>query len=199
MLAADGGHVDRAAERRALGLRDGEVAALLFGQLREDKGVRDLLLAARAVAELRVIIAGEDLGALSDCRDLLRDSSTTTVRHGFQSVEETARLFTASDLVAFPYRRASASGVLLLSYAFERPVVIYPVGGLPELVGDGQTGWVSARADPEALRDALEAAVAAGAEERERRGQSGANLARTRFSWDAIAQRTTDVYRAVTG
>jgi glycosyltransferase involved in cell wall biosynthesis len=197
-LASRGGRADRASARRGLELADGQVAALLFGQLREDKGVRDLLLAARELDGLRVILAGEDLGALGACRDLLHGSGTA-VREGFQSIEETARLFAASDLVALPYRRASASGVLLLSYAFARPVVIYPVGGLPELVEDGETGWVCARADVLSLRHALAAAAAAGPAERERRGRAGADLARTRFSWDAIARRTGEIYRVVIG
>jgi glycosyltransferase involved in cell wall biosynthesis len=195
-LAARGGRRDRAAERRALGLADGDVAALLFGQLREDKGVRDLLIAARAVGDLRVILAGEDHGVLVGCRDLLHGSDTT-VRKGFQTLEATARLFAACDLVVLPYHRASASGVLLLSYAFGRPVVIYPVGGLPEHVEDGETGWICSRPDPDALRDALQAAVAAGPSERERRGCRGAHLARTRFSWDTIAKRTAELYDAL--
>jgi glycosyltransferase involved in cell wall biosynthesis len=198
LLASAGGRPNRAVERRALGLRDGEVAALLFGQLREDKGVRDLLLAAREVDGLCAILAGEDLGALSACSDLLSDNRVV-VREGYQSLEAAARVFAASDIVAFPYRRASASGVLLLSYAFGRPVVIYPVGGLPEFVEDGETGWVCPRADPGALRDTLAAVVAAGPVERERRGRSGATLARTRFSWDAIARRTSELYRVVIG
>jgi glycosyltransferase involved in cell wall biosynthesis len=196
-LASRGGRADRTAARIALGVGEGELAALLFGQLREDKGVRDLVVAARQVDGTRAILAGDDLGALSACRDLLV-AGDTIVRRGFQPIEEAARLFAAADVVVLPYRRASASGVLLLAYAFARPVIAYPVGGLPEAVVDGTTGWLCARPDPAALRAALEDARAAGPRERERRGQAAAALASAQFSWEAISERTIALYRDVT-
>jgi len=134
---------------------------------------------------------------LSACRDLLA-AGDTIVRRGFQPIEEAARLFAAADVVVLPYRRASASGVLLLAYAFARPVIAYPVGGLPEALVDGTTGWLCARPDPAALRAALEDARAAGPRERERRGQAAAALASAQFSWEAISERTIALYRDVT-
>jgi starch synthase len=96
--------------------------------------------------------------------------------------------------VALPYAQASASGVLFLAYGFERPVIVYPVGGLPEAVVDGETGWVCARADVDALRATLDAAVAAGRDEARRRGAAGRRLADERYSWREIARRTLEVY-----
>ena len=66
---------------------------------------------------------------------------------------QAAQLFAAADAVVLPYEVASQSGVLLLAYGFQRPVVVYPVGGLLEAVIDGETGWICARSDVEALRD----------------------------------------------
>jgi glycosyltransferase involved in cell wall biosynthesis len=94
---------------------------------------------------------------------------------------------------------ASQSGVLLLSYGFERPVVVYPVGGLPEAVVEGETGWVCERSDPAALADSLRSCAEAGWPECERRGQAGAQLADERYSWAEIARLTEDVYYAALG
>jgi glycosyltransferase involved in cell wall biosynthesis len=201
-LARAGGKADRAAARRDLGLAAGEPAVLLFGQLRPDKGVRDLLVAASAVVGLHVILAGEDLGALKESADLLADpklAARVIVREGFQSLQDAASLFAAADAAALPYQVASQSGVLLLSYAFARPVVVYPVGGLPEAVVDGETGWICARRDPEALADTLRDVVAAGSEECLRRGEAGARLATERFAWPVIAAETIGVYDVVSG
>ncbi len=196
-LARTGGEGDRAAARAALGVPEGAPAVLLFGQLRADKGLGDLLRAARAVPGLHVIIAGEDLGApTAEAAQLAAPELAGRVhlRAEFLPMADAAGLFAAADAVVLPYPRASQSGVLLLAYGFARAVVAYPVGGLAEAVEDGETGWVCTRPDPEALADALRDVVAVGPEECARRGAAGRRLAETRFAWDAIAQRTREVY-----
>lgn len=197
-LAGTGGEGDREAARGALGMPDGAPAVLLFGQLRADKGLADLLRAAADVEGLHVVIAGQDTGGLAEVAPLLADSTLARrvhVREGFVPIDEAADLFAAADAVVLPYPRASQSGVLLLAYGFSRPVVAYPVGGLAEAVVDGETGWLCARPDVEALVDALGAVVDAGAAECARRGAAGRALADERYAWDAIARRTRAVHR----
>jgi glycosyltransferase involved in cell wall biosynthesis len=112
-------------------------------------------------------------------------------------MSETARLFAATDTVALPYKESSQSGVLLLAYGFHRPVIVYPVGGLPEAVIDGETGWICASPDVDALVDALSSSIQAGAQECLRRGERGAQLADERYSWEAIAKLTAALYEEV--
>lgn len=176
---------DPAAARAAIGASEDELVAVLFGQLRPDKGVRDLLEAAVKVPGVRVVLAGEDKGALAEVADLRADprlADRLVVREGFVPAEETGRLFAAADVAALPYHQASASGVLLLACGYGCPVVAYPVGGLPEYVVDGETGWLCARADPAALAEQLRAIAAGGREECRDRGAAARALADERFS-----------------
>ncbi|HEX7291137.1 MAG TPA: glycosyltransferase, partial [Conexibacter sp.] len=108
-------------------------------------------------------------------------------------------LFAAADVAALPYRQASASGVLLLACGYGRPAVAYPVGGLPEYVVDGETGWLCERADPDALAERLAEIAAAGRAACRERGAAARALADERFSWDAIAQRTIALYAEAIG
>jgi glycosyltransferase involved in cell wall biosynthesis len=196
-LARTGGSADRAAARAELGLPDGAATTLMFGQLRHDKGLPDLLEAARRVPDLYVLIGGQDIGGLSATAELLESPELrgrVIVREGFLPMDEAAKLFAATDTVTLPYRMASQSGVLLLSYGFEKPVVVYPVGGLPEAVVAGETGWICERADVESLAAALQETVQAGAEECARRGRAGAELSDERFAWPEIARLTEAVY-----
>ncbi len=196
-LARTGGAVDRDRARAALGIEPQTPVTLLFGQLRGDKGVEDLLAAVTSVSELTLLIGGKDLGALAAAEPLLASpqlSGRVIVREGFLPMEQVAELFAATDTVALPYRVASQSGVLLLAYGFERPVIVYPVGGLLEAVVEGETGWICARADPEALAEALAESVAAGPLECARRGEAGARLAEERYAWPVIARRTGELY-----
>jgi glycosyltransferase involved in cell wall biosynthesis len=197
-LASSGGVVDRDAARAQLGVAAQAPVALLFGQLRMDKGLDDLLAAAARLPALQLLIGGHDDGALVAASAQLASpelSGRVTVREGFLEMREAAQLFAAADTVVLPYAAASQSGVLLLAYGFHRPVIVYPVGGLPEAVIDGDTGWICARPDVDALVDALADAADAGWAECRRRGEAGARLAEERFAWPVIARRTGEAYR----
>lgn len=83
-----------------------------------------------------------------------------------------------------PAAEAQASG---------RPVVASDVGGLPEVVVDGQTGLLVPPEDPVALASAI-GRVLDDAELSRRLGQAGRRRARERFSWDAVARRVEALY-----
>jgi len=199
-LARTGGSVERAAARAHLGIPAEAPVTLLFGQLRADKGLGDLVAALARLPALHLLVGGQDLGALSALAEQLASpqlAGRVTIREGFLDMGEAAQLFAAADTVALPYPSASQSGVLLLAYGFHRPVIAYPVGGLVEAVIDGETGWLCSRPDVDALVDALAASIEAGAAECLRRGEQGARLADERFSWPVIARRTDEVYGEV--
>jgi D-inositol-3-phosphate glycosyltransferase len=199
-LAARGGSVDREGARAALGLGAQTPVTLMFGQLRTDKGLDDLVEALRRVPSLHLLIGGQEIGGLASVSDQLEDpelEQRITIREGFLDMAETAQLFAAADTVALPYKAASQSGVLLLAYGFSRPVIVYPTGGMVESVVDGETGWICTVPEVDALAHALAASVAAGAAECLRRGRQGRALAEERFAWPAIARRTGELYEEV--
>ncbi len=96
--------------------------------------------------------------------------------------------------------------------ACETPVVASAVGGIPEVVVDGETGILVPVAlrdddpmlpvDPERFAVDLATAinsVAADQPTRERMGSAARRRAIERFSWASIAERTVEVYRSLTG
>jgi glycosyltransferase involved in cell wall biosynthesis len=196
-LARTGGSADRAEARAELGIPQDAPVTLMFGQLRHDKGIGDLVEAVRQVPDLYLVMGGLNTGGLDEVADQLESpelKGRVIIREGFLSMAEAAKLFAATDTASLPYQVASQSGVLLLSYGFARPVIVYPVGGLPEAVVEGETGWVCERSDPDALAATLRASVEAGWPECERRGAAGARLSDERYSWPEIARLTEDVY-----
>ena len=62
--------------------------------------------------------------------------------------------FCAADLVVQPYRHATQSGVTQIAYHFDKPMVVTNVGGLAELVPDGEVGYVVAP-DPKEIAAAV--------------------------------------------
>jgi glycosyltransferase involved in cell wall biosynthesis len=136
-------------------LRQGnpDLLLLAFGSIRPYKGV-DIALDALARVDrrlrVRLIVAGHSWGsgkALRDQAARLGITKHVEFRDRFISNEEAALLFTVADASVLPYRDASQSGVVQLSYAYERPVIATRVGGLPAAIDDGTDGILC---DPEA-------------------------------------------------
>ena len=77
--------------------------------------------------------------------------------------------------------------------AHGRPVVASAVGGLLDLVVDGETGLLVPPCDPPALRHALERLLG-DADLRLRLGAAARERIRQRFAWDAVLDATLQLY-----
>jgi glycosyltransferase involved in cell wall biosynthesis len=79
-----------------------------------------------------------------------------------------------------------------------RPVIASAVGGLPEIVADGETGLVVQPGDAEALADAI-VSLAGDLERAAAMGRAGRARALTEFTPERSAQRIEDLYRVALG
>jgi starch synthase len=92
--------------------------------------------------------------------------------------------------------------VNLEAMACETAVVASRVGGIPEVVADGETGLLVDYTpdDPAGFEERFAAAVnrlAADPAEAERFGVAGRRRAVDEFGWDAVAERTVQLYRSL--
>jgi glycosyltransferase involved in cell wall biosynthesis len=69
--------------------------------------------------------------------------------------EELGLYFSAADVVVLPYVDSTQSAVIQLAYGFEKPVITTDVGGLAEVVKDGETGLIVPSRDSAALAEAI--------------------------------------------
>jgi D-inositol-3-phosphate glycosyltransferase len=134
---------------------------LFFGFIREYKGL-DLLLKAFSDSRLKpynlkLIIAGEFYSDAGSYHKLIEDlgiKDQLLLKTDFIKDEEVVNYFCASDLVVQPYKHATQSGVTQIAYHFEVPMIVTKVGGLPELVPDGEVGFC-VEPNAEAIADAI--------------------------------------------
>ena len=117
---------------------------------------------------------------------------------GFVRHDELQSLYARAAVVACPSRREGFGVACLEAMAHGRPVVATDVGGLRDLVVDGETGILVPARDPVALRAALERLLA-DPELRRRLGSAGRERARERFSWDAVTEATLAAYADAAG
>jgi glycogen synthase len=153
---------------------------LYAGRLSPEKGVLELVEAAQG---MNLVVAGD--GPLR---------ARVPQARGFVPHDELQRLYARAAVVACPSRREGFGVVCLEAMAHARPVVATDVGGLRDLVVDGETGLLVPSRDVSALRAALERLLGDG-ELRRRLGAAGRERARRRFSWDAVTDATVAIYR----
>jgi glycosyltransferase involved in cell wall biosynthesis len=138
--------------------RQREGRLLFFGRLLPYKGL-DLLAEAMVLLQdrMRIELAIHGAGAIERrVRARLARIRHLTLEEGWIAEERIPDLILAADAVVAPYREASQSGVVPIAYAYGRPVVATPVGGLAEQVVHGETGLVAASVTPGALAAAIE-------------------------------------------
>ena len=63
--------------------------------------------------------------------------------------------FSAADVAALPYRSASQSGITQIAYNYDLPVIVTRVGGLPEIVDEGKSGYITEPDNPNELANVL--------------------------------------------
>ena len=158
-LAPEPSERERSAERARHGNPD--LLLLSFGSVRPYKGI-DLALEALGQVDpnlrVRLVVAGRFWGSGDELHaqaQRLGLNGRVVFRDGFVSNEEAALLFSAADASLLPYRSASQSGVVQLSFAYGRPVIATRVGGLPAAVLDGVDG-ILCEPDSTALATAIE-------------------------------------------
>ncbi len=186
--------VDQKTALKRLGLQQHERLVLFFGFIRHYKGL-DLLLRAFADARIRdlgikLIVAGEFYEDKQKYLDLISEfqlQDSIILHDQYIPKEEVRYYFSAADLVVQPYRDATQSGVTQIAYHFGKPMVVTNVGGLPEIVIDGKSGYVT-DIDPVKIADAIydfysqnrAAALEAGVREMARQ-----------FTWEEFTRRVT--------
>ncbi|MBK1835136.1 glycosyltransferase family 4 protein [Roseibacillus ishigakijimensis] len=181
-----------------------KVPLLLFcGRLIQRKGIDVLLHALPQVLakrEVRLVITGEgdrkaEWQALST--ELGLDDKVEFA--GFVSNERLGSLYQECDLYVHPAIHddqgdTEGLGVVLIeALACRKPVVASAVGGIVDVIIDGETGLLVPEKDPKALSKAI-LTVLADQDLSGKLGEQGHDHARRFFDWDRCAQLTLQSY-----
>lgn len=163
------------------------------GRLAPEKGIATLIRAvARSGQRLIVAGTGPEDGAL---RQLAEESGANVRFVGHLSGENLHRLIGQSLALVLPsewYENAPVS--ILEAYALGRPVIGAAIGGIPEMIREGETGLLAAPGNVEELADVLSTMAAYSHLDRSRMGAAGRAWIATDFSSDAYRDRTLNLY-----
>ncbi len=107
--------------------------------------------------------------------------------------DDVPHILAASDVVAVPSLSENVGGAVE-PLLMERPVVASAVGGLPDVVRDGETGYLVPPRDPEALANALARALALPAAARRTMGRKGRAIVQELFDLRTTVRQTEQLY-----
>jgi glycosyltransferase involved in cell wall biosynthesis len=157
----------------------------------QDIALRAALLVAQELPCARMLLAGDGpQRSQPGMVKLARQASGVAQLPGF--IEDLDEFYAALDLYIMPSRSEGWGLTALGAMAFGVPVIASSVGGLPELVEDGKTGWLIPTDSPEALA----AAIIDAASERERLCDFGrrARERAAQFSIERTVEQTEQFY-----
>ncbi len=173
---------------------------LFFGFIRAYKGL-DVLLKSLSIAteknkHLLLHIVGkphESFDKYAQLIESLHLQDFVDLQLEYVPIEEVQHYFQRSDAVVLPYKRISQSGVIFMAYAFGKPVIATKIGGIPEVVEDGKSGLLVPAEDEQALAQAI-LKLAGNKEMAEKMGAYALKLSQNKYSWQAIARKTYQLY-----
>ncbi|MDT4332542.1 glycosyltransferase family 4 protein [Methylomonas sp. MED-D] len=180
---------------------------LYVGRLIERKGVGYLLnawpdIVKHTQARLHIVGDGDKAAEWKALAQTLGIEASVSF-HGVVTNEQLEQLYREADVFVLPSivdSRGDTEGlgiVLVEALAYLTPVVACDVGGISDVIRDGETGLLVPQRDAKALTDAV-LKVLENPELAERLVNAGAAHARTYFDWRRIIDALSNVYGSVT-
>ena len=178
----------RAAARRSLGLEPGVIAIGSVADLTQGKRPSDLVIAARPLLEAgaRLFIAGAELDADEAARTRAAAEGLAVELLGRRT--DVPDLLAAFDIFALASEREELPVAILEAMAAGLPVVAVETGGIPEMVAEGQTGFLVLARDTAGMSDHFQR-LAADPQLRALLGHAGRARAFAEFGKDALVPK----------
>lgn len=135
----------------------GRLELLFFGFIRPYKGLDVLLdaLAQLGDREVFLTVVGEHWTDPEALRAQASNTPNVELHLEYCHDSDVSEYFSRADLVVLPYRSATGSAVASVASAFSKPILATSVGGLPDVVEEGVSGFLVPPADSGAIAEAI--------------------------------------------
>jgi glycosyltransferase involved in cell wall biosynthesis len=178
---------------------ESEFNILFFGRIWPYKGLKYFIEAANLVHQKNPDVkfciagAGEDIQKYVK---LIQHKKSFEIINKKIPIEEVGILFQRASVVILPYTDATQSGVVPVAYAYSKPVIATKVGGLPNVVKEGETGFLVEPKSSQQIADKIIYFLNHPAE-KQKMGKRAYEIAHDELSWRRIAFLTTNVYSSL--
>jgi glycosyltransferase involved in cell wall biosynthesis len=192
---------DKMEMRTKLGILKTDKVIIFVGRIEKDKGIYELLSAFSILKSkchnLHLILLGNCVES-----DLQREiSSLTALKNkihviGEQPHREVFNWLKSADLFVLPSYHEGLPNAILEAMSCGLPVVSTKIGGIPEIVEDGNTGILVNPKDSDALANAIVYLIE-NDELARNMGKTGRDKVEQKFSWQQNAKEIVQIYNEV--
>ncbi|MFO1518593.1 MAG: glycosyltransferase family 4 protein [bacterium] len=141
------------------------------------------------------VFAGSDYDVYpkyaSEINETLKGSESIVLKLGNVDVYRMISYYQSADLVIIPSLMEAVSLSALESMACKTPVLSTNVGGMPEIIKEGETGYLIHPANSDEIKNSL-IAIEKGSE-RAKISENAEKMVKEKYSWQAIANLTEKV------
>ena len=183
----------REVTRKTLNIMPDKPVLLFFGFVKAYKGLKYLLasipIVLEALSDVILLVAGEFDEDRLEYERLIKQyniADHVVLIDKYIPDQEVGKYFSACDLVILPYESATQSGIPQIAYEFDKPVIATDVGGLPEVVVDGKTGYI---VPPRNAKELSAAIIRFFHEHRQDEFRRGILKEKTKYSWEHFVDK----------
>jgi glycosyltransferase involved in cell wall biosynthesis len=168
-----------------------------LGRISSEKGLKTLVSAAAlSGCSVRIVGTGPQLEELRLLAEQLSADVTFVGYLSGAALHDEVRAARAVVLPSECYENAPMS--VLEAYALGKPVIGARIGGIPEQIREGRTGFIVPSGDPDALARVLRQVRDLPDGEIEELGREGRRLVEQEFSASIYRERMLELYRELT-
>ncbi len=176
-----------------------EARFVCVGRLCEQKGQLTLIDAAAEVkrrgGRFRLVLVGDgDMRGAIEAAVARHALGDMVVLAGWKTPDEVRREIEACRAFVLPSYAEGLPVSIMEAMLLERPVISTYIAGIPELVIDGESGWLTPAGDALALADAMAAAIAAPSSRIAEMGRAAKARAFARHDIDKIAGELKSIF-----
>ncbi|OGU61634.1 MAG: hypothetical protein A2X64_04920 [Ignavibacteria bacterium GWF2_33_9] len=184
--------------REILNIPKDKKVLLFFGFIRDYKGLDILINSLKMLPEdYHLIIAGEVYGNFTKYDDLIKElnlKNKITLAVKYISDKEVPMYFSASDVCVLPYKSATQSGIVSISYQFNLPLIATDVGSLKEMIEPYNAGLMIKEVSSVALSDAIKNYFDNNLKEE---FQQNMTVYKEKYSWGNLAKAIKEFYQTL--
>ena len=168
------------------------------GRLVEGKGLEDFLIAVSYIkskrSDFKAVIFGS--GPLRRNLEMLAKKLSIDDKiewRGFVSYDKVPAALSEIDIFVYPSWNEGFGRSIMEALAMEKAVVATKVGGIPDLVKNGENGFLVEPKNPEELSEKIEELIENPAL-REKFGKAGREWVSENFEWDKGIKKFADLF-----
>lgn len=172
---------------------------LFFGRLSDEKGIGTLISAAHRLPEARFRVAGT--GPLEgQMRERVSRHKVSNVEFlGFRTGEDLRDLVSRARMVIVPSECYENNPMTIVeAYSAGVPVIGSAIGGIPEIIREGVTGYTFRAGDPESLAGTVRKAQSLSAAQLDHMRREALEFARSQFDTENYYKSLTAFFSRLT-